>query len=98
MLDECGLSFIGQLLMVACSKHHMSREVGDRKVVFSCRGTNMNNGTEESIISYCRWRLQRRQFCVKAALIHDRYSFGMSNILSHQGYKNLECFNMHYAF
>lgn len=67
MLDECGLYFIGQLLMVASSKHHVSHEVGDRKVVFSCGGTNMNNGTEESIISYCRWRLQRKTVLCKSS-------------------------------
>lgn len=48
-----------QCLMVASSKHHVSHKVDDSRVVSRSRSTNMNNGTEESIISYCRWWLQR---------------------------------------
>jgi hypothetical protein len=65
MLDEWGLYLTWQHLMVAGSEHHVSHEMDDRRVVFSCRGTNMNNGTEESIISYCRWLFQRKTVLCK---------------------------------
>lgn len=54
-LDDCDTYFILQHLMVASSKHHLSYKVDDSRVVSRCRSTNMNNGTEESIISYVRW-------------------------------------------
>lgn len=59
-LDEWDTYFILQHLMVASSKHHVSHKVDDSRVVSRCRSTNMNNGTEESIISYCRWWLWRK--------------------------------------
>ena len=51
-LDDCDTYFILQHLMVASSKHHLSYKVDDSRVVSRCRSANINNGTEESIISY----------------------------------------------
>lgn len=64
-LDELGSYFLLQHLMVASSKHHVSHKVDDSRVVSRYRNTNMNNGTEESIISYCRWWLQRKTVLCK---------------------------------
>ena len=59
-LDEWDTYFILQHLMVASSKHYVSHKVDDSRVVSRYRSTNKNNGTEESIISYCRWWLWRK--------------------------------------
>ena len=57
-LDDWDTYFILQHLMVASSKHHLSYKMDDNRVVSRCRSTNMNNGAEESIISYFRGWLE----------------------------------------